>query len=70
MCSDRIARHLEALAGEREIVRLRHPIDIKRLSPPGEIRERPRRAVLLGNYAPGAAGSCWWRRGARPGSSA
>ena len=53
VCSDRIARHLEALAGEREIVRLRHPIDTKRLSPPGEIRERPRRAVLLGNYASG-----------------
>ena len=30
VCSDRIARHVEALAGEREIVRLRHPIDIKR----------------------------------------
>jgi hypothetical protein len=53
VCSDRIARHLEALAGEREIVRLRHPIDTKRLSPPGEIRGRPRRAVLLGNYASG-----------------
>jgi hypothetical protein len=53
VCSDRIARHLEALAGEREIVRLRHPIDTKRLSPPGEIRARPRRAVLLGNYASG-----------------
>jgi hypothetical protein len=53
VCSDRFARHVEALAGEREIVRLRHPIDTKRLSPPGEIRERPRRAVLLGNYASG-----------------
>jgi hypothetical protein len=53
VCSDRMARHVEALAGEREIVRLRHPIDTKRLSPPGEIRARPRRAVLLGNYASG-----------------
>jgi hypothetical protein len=53
VCSDRFARHVEALAGEREIVRLRHPIDTKRLSPPGEIRERPLRAVLLGNYASG-----------------
>jgi hypothetical protein len=51
VCSDRIARHLEALAGERELVRLRHPIDTKRLSPLTAIRERPLRAVLLGNYA-------------------
>jgi hypothetical protein len=53
VCSDRIRRHVEALAGEREIVRLRHPIDVKRLSPQGEIRARPRRAVLLGNYVSG-----------------
>jgi hypothetical protein len=53
VCSDRMARHVEALAGEREIVRLRHPVDTQRLSPRGEIRERPRRAVLLGNYVSG-----------------
>ena len=53
VCSDRMARHVEALAGEREIVRLRQPIDIKRLCPRGEIRERPRRALLLGNYVSG-----------------
>jgi hypothetical protein len=47
VCSDRMARHVEAMAGEREIVRLRQPIDIKRLCPRGEIRERPRRALLL-----------------------
>jgi hypothetical protein len=52
-CSDRFVRHVEALAGERELVRLRHPIDTQRLSPRGEIRERPRRAVLLGNYVSG-----------------
>jgi hypothetical protein len=53
VCSDRMARHVEALAGEREIVRLRQPIDIKRMCPRGEIRERPRRALLLGNYVSG-----------------
>lgn len=53
VCSDRMARHVEALAGEREILRLRHPVDTQRLSPRGEIRERPRRAVLLGNYISG-----------------
>ena len=53
VCSERFARHVSALAGEREIVRLRHPVDTKRLSPHGEIRARPRRAVLLGNYASG-----------------
>jgi hypothetical protein len=53
VCSDRMLRHVEALAGEREIVRLRHPVDTRRLSPRGEIRERPRRAILLGNYVSG-----------------
>ena len=53
VCSDRMARHVEALAGEREIVRLRQPVDTQRLCPRGEIRERPRRAVLLGNYVSG-----------------
>src|SRR3954452_24540802 len=53
VCSDRMARHAEALAGEREIVRLRQPIDIKRMCPRGEIRSRPLRALLLGNYVSG-----------------
>ena len=48
-----MARHVEALAGEREIVRLRQPIDIKRMCPRGEIRSRPLRALLLGNYVSG-----------------
>jgi hypothetical protein len=52
-CSDRMLDHVRSLAGEREVVRLRHPVDTKRLSPRGEIRERPRRAVLLGNYVSG-----------------
>jgi len=53
VCSDRMVRHVEGLAGEREIVRLRQPVDTQRLRPRGEIRERPRRAVLLGNYVSG-----------------
>jgi hypothetical protein len=53
VCSDRMARHVDALAGEREIVRLRQPIDIKRMCPRGEIRARPLRALLLGNYVSG-----------------
>ena len=57
VCSDRMARHVEALAGEREIVRLRQPIDIKRMCPRGEIRSRPLRALLLGNYVSAAAAS-------------
>src|SRR3954465_7468692 len=56
VCSDRMARHVEALAGEREIVRLRQPIDIKRMCPRGEIRARPLRALLLGNYVSGRRG--------------
>ena len=53
VCSERMARHVESLAGEREVVRLRQPVDTQRFTPRGEIRERPRRAVLLGNYAAG-----------------
>jgi hypothetical protein len=53
VCNARMARHVEALAGEREILRLRQPVDTQRLRPRGEIRERPRRAVLLGNYVSG-----------------
>jgi hypothetical protein len=53
VCSDRMGRHVKALAGEREVLRLRQPIDTQRLRPRGEIRERPHRAVLLGNYVSG-----------------
>ncbi|MEA2190449.1 MAG: hypothetical protein QOI73_570 [Solirubrobacteraceae bacterium] len=48
--SDRYERIARAAAVQVPILRLRAPIDIDRLVPIGQIRERPRRAVLLGNY--------------------
>jgi len=35
VCSDRMLEHVSALGGEREIVRLRHPVDTQRLAPRG-----------------------------------
>jgi len=48
--SDRSADRLRALAGEREVIRLRQPIDTERFAARGAIRDRPRRAALLGTY--------------------
>ncbi len=48
--SDRYARLVEASAVKAPMVRLRVPIDVDRLAPIGRIRERPRRAVVIGNY--------------------
>jgi hypothetical protein len=48
--SDRYRRLAEACAVKVPVLRLRAPIDIDRLVPLGTIRERPERAVLLGNY--------------------
>ena len=48
--SDRYERLAAACAVNVPVVRLRVPIDIDRLVPAGAIRERPERAVLLGNY--------------------
>lgn len=48
--SDRFADRLRALAGNREVIRLRQPIDTERFAARGAIRDRPRRAVLLGTY--------------------
>jgi hypothetical protein len=48
--SDRYARLAQACAVEAPILRLRVPVDVDRLTPVGAIRERPRRAVILGNY--------------------
>jgi len=48
--NDRFARLAGACAVTAEPLRLRVPIDIDRLTPPGPIRPRPRRAVMLGNY--------------------
>jgi hypothetical protein len=51
--SARMERHVRALAGEFEVLRLRHPIDTARFIPIGDIRAKPRRAVLLSNYLSG-----------------
>jgi hypothetical protein len=67
VASDRIARRVQAMAGDFEIVRLRQPVDTARFAPRGEIRDRPRRAVLLGNYLNGRRRSllvdAWERAG-------
>jgi hypothetical protein len=48
--SDRYERIAQAMAVRAPVLRLRVPIDIDRLVPLGPLHERPRRAVLLGNY--------------------
>jgi len=48
--SDRYQRVAEAMAVPVPVLRLTIPIDIDRLVPLGPIRERPERAVVLGNY--------------------
>jgi len=52
--SERIAARVRALALEIPTVRMRHPIDTERFSDAGPISDRPRRALLLGNYLNGA----------------
>lgn len=52
--NDRVRRRIEAMALDVQVVRLRQPIDYARFFPRGEPRERPERAVLLGNYLRGA----------------
>lgn len=48
--SDRYERVAQAAAVPVPVLRLRVPIDTDRLVPLGTIRERPERAVVLGNY--------------------
>ena len=48
--SDRYARLVEACGVTAPVIRLRYPVDVARIAPPGAIRDRPRRAVVLGNY--------------------
>ena len=52
--SDRVARRIASLALDAPIVRLTQPIDTERFVPRGDIAERPRRALLLGNYLSGS----------------
>jgi hypothetical protein len=51
--SDRVGERVYAMATSHEVVRLRQPIDTERLRPQNDIRRRPRRAVLVGNYLSG-----------------
>jgi hypothetical protein len=51
--NDRVQRRVEALDARYEIIRLHQPVDTGRFRPLVEIREQPRRAVLLGNYLAG-----------------
>ena len=51
--SELVAARLRALAVAPEVVRLRQPIDTARYAPLEAIRERPRRAVLIGTYLRG-----------------
>ena len=46
---------LRSVAADLEVVRLRQPIDPHRMAPRGGPAERPRRALLLGNYLHGDA---------------
>lgn len=48
--SDRYARTAAASAASVPVLRLRVPIDVDRLVSLGAPRERPQRAVVLGNY--------------------
>lgn len=52
--SDRFAERLRALAVTQDVLRLRQPIDHDRFAAGGPLRERPRRAALLGTYLQGA----------------
>jgi hypothetical protein len=51
--NDRVAAQARALAVDAPVVRLRQPIDIERFRFRGPVRERPRKALLLGNYLRG-----------------
>jgi hypothetical protein len=47
---DRVEKRIRAMNVSQEIVRLRQPIDVERLTPRGSPRSQPQRALLLGNY--------------------
>lgn len=47
--NDRVAARMRSFAAEREVVRLRQPIDTERFTPRSPLPERPRRALLLSN---------------------
>lgn len=47
--NDRVATRMRSFALEREVVRLRQPIDTERFTSRGRLPRRPRRALLLSN---------------------
>jgi len=47
--NDRVAARMRSFAAEREVVRLRQPIDTERFTPRAPLPARPRRALLLSN---------------------
>ena len=51
--SERFARRLRALAVTQDIVRMRQPVDTDLFAERSAIRDRPRRALLIGNYLHG-----------------
>lgn len=51
--SDRTADHLRAFSLGVEVTRLTLPVDLDRFAPRSAIAERPRRALLIGNYLHG-----------------
>jgi hypothetical protein len=48
--NERLTRHVRSLSVVPEVVRLRQPVDVKRFYPRTALNERPRRALLLGNW--------------------
>jgi hypothetical protein len=53
VCSDTVARGVEALARPPRVVRLRQPVDTRRFRAIGPPRETPRRLLLHSNYVHG-----------------
>jgi hypothetical protein len=51
--SERLARRLRALAIRPRIVRLHQPVDTERFAPLEAIRDRPKRALVIGNWLRG-----------------
>ena len=51
--SERLARRLRALAIRPRIIRLHQPIDTERFAPLEAIRDRPKRALVIGNWLRG-----------------
>jgi hypothetical protein len=47
--NDRVAARMRSFGAEREVARLRQPIDTERFAPRSPLPERPRRALLLSN---------------------